>query len=207
MAFTTLANAKAALGNVTTTAADDAFITAAIASVGDALEAMTGRFLWPRSSATYLFDASDSPWTLDMPIGVQSVTLLGIAWTDQPDDGTGTYTTVPAARYYLDPPAQLRPPGYPATAITLAATAGIAFPTSGRRVIKVTGTWGPSATPTRVEQIGTNAVIRAFRAKTSGGADYTLIGADGGQRIMRDFAPSEVDELYAMFSVGGGVLG
>ena len=128
---------------------DSLWLANAIASVGDAMEMTTGRFLWPRGTATYLFDASDSPWQMQLDIGVQSVSLLGIAWIDQPDDGSGTYTTVPAARYYLDPPVQLRQPGYPATRITLAATAGISFPTSGRRVIKVTGAGAPAGWPGR----------------------------------------------------------
>ena len=207
MAFTTLATVQAQLGGTTTTA-DNTWLTSAIAQVGDAMEAITApRFLWTRGATTYYFDAATSPRYIDLPMGVQSVTLLGVAYIDQPDDGSGSYSTVPASRYLLDPPAQYRPPGYPATRITLMATAGLAMPTYGRRTIKITGTWGPASTPTRVEQIGLNAIVRAYRAKASGGADLTIIGMNGGTRILRDFAPSEVDELYAMFSVGGGVLG
>ena len=208
MAFTTLATVQAYLLPAVPTTADNTWLTNAITSVGDAMEALTfPRWLWSRASASYYFDASTNPRYIDIPQGVQSVSLLGVAYIDQPDDGSGSYSTVPASRYLLDPPAQYRPPGYPATRITLMATAGLAMPTYGRRTIKVTMVGGPSATPTRVEQIGINAVIRAWRARSSGGADYSIIGMDGGTKVMRDFSPSERDELYSMFAVGGGVLG
>ena len=205
--FTSLATVQADLGGTITTA-ENTWLTNAIVSVGDAMEAITfPRFLWTRGSATYYFDASDNPRYLDVPMGIQSLSSFGVAYIDQPDDGSGSYSSVPTSRILLDPPAQSRPPGYPATRITFMATAGVAMPTYGRRTIKAVGTWGPASTPTRAEQLGRNAIVRAFRAKASGGADYTIIGVDGGTKILRDFAPAELNEFYGYFAVGGGVLG
>lgn len=183
---------------------DSLWISGVIDAVGDAMESVTRRFLWPRLATTYFFDGSDSPRSLPCPRGISAISYLGIAWLDQPSDGSGTYTTVPLTYVYLDPNEQDRSPGMPATAVTLSGRTGIAFPTAGNHTIKATGDWGPVPVAPRIAQIATNAVTRAFRAKSSGGADYAIVGPDGGMKILRDFAPSELEELYATFAVGGG---
>jgi len=183
-----------------TGAQDDLWLGGVIAAVSEAVEAVTGRWWAPRS-ATYYFDATGDPYTLEVPQGITSLSYLGYATTDQPDGGTGTYTTIPATAYYLDPPARDRRNGAPATRITLGESSGVQFPWGWivKRGIKATGVFG--ATSPRVTQIATSAVIRAFRARSSGGADYAIIGPDGGMKILRDFAPSELEELRNTFGV------
>lgn len=178
--------------------ADDLWLGGVIAAVSEAIEAVTGRWFAPRS-ATYYFDATGDPYTLEVPQGVVSLSYLGYATSDQPDGGTGTYTAITA--YYLDPPAQDRRAGAPATRITLSQTGGVQFPWGWtvKRGIKATGVFG-AASP-RVSQIATAAIIRAYRARSSGGADYAIIGPDGGMKILRDFAPAELAELRDMFGV------
>lgn len=175
---------------------DDLWLAGVLAAVSEAIETITGRWFAPRAG-TYYFDAAADPYTLEVPQGVASITYLGVATSDQPGDGTGTYTEI-ASGYYLDPPVQERRNGAPATRITLSTTAGAQFPTNGeRRAIKATCVLG--AYSPRVAQIAVAATVRAFRARSSGGADYTIVGPDGGMKILRDLAPSELEELRNVF--------
>ena len=199
----TLESVKDACGITNTDT--DLWLGGVISAVSEAIEAVTGRWYAPRS-ATYYADATGDPWTIEVPQGIVSLSLLGYATTDQPDGGTGTYTTIPATSYYLDPPLQDRRAGAPATRITLSQTGGVQFPWGWtvKRGIKMTGVFG--APSPRVSQIATAACIRVWRAKLSGQADYAIIGIDGGMKILRDFAPSELEELRGMFGlpVGAG---
>ena len=171
----------------------DLWLAGAVAAVSEAVEAVTGRWYASRSTTLY-FDGSPDAYELPVAVGVASLTYLGTATSDQPDGGTGTYTEIPTGSRWLDPPLQDRRTGAPASRITLSGSGGYAFPASGvRRSIKATGVFG--STSARVSQIATAAVIRAFRARQSGGADYAIVGPDGGMKILRDFAPSELEEL------------
>jgi len=192
----TVASVKDACGITGTQ--DDLWLGGIIAAVSEAIESVTGRWWAPRS-ATYYFDATGDPWCLEVPQGIVSLSYLGYATTDQPDGGTGTYTAIPATSYYLDPPAQDRRNGAPATRIVLSTTGGVQFPWGWtvKRGIKATGVFGASSP--RVSQIATAACIRAFRARSSGGADYVILGEGGGMKILRDFAPAELDELHNTF--------
>jgi len=180
-----------------TNADTDLWLGGVISAVSEAIEAVTGRWFAPRS-ATYYFDAGHDDDCLETPMGVVSLSYLGVATADQPDGGTGTYTAIPAASFYLDPPVQNRRNGAPAYRIVLSETGAYRFPYWGqKRAIKATGVFG--ATSPRVSQIATAACIRAYRAKLSGGADYSIVGLDGGMKILRDFAPSELEELRHTF--------
>ena len=176
---------------------DDLWIAGVVAAVSEAVEAVTGRWLAPRPSATYLFDAARDPFALEVPRGIASCTYLGYATTDQPDDASGTYLAIPAAAYYLDPPAQDRRAGEPAHRIVLSRMGGYYLPTWWqKRCIKVTGVLG--GTSPRASQIAAQATVRAFRARAGGGADYAIVGPDGGMKVLRDFAPAELEELRGM---------
>jgi hypothetical protein len=197
-----LPDVKAACGILDTDS--DLWLGGVISAVSEAVEAVTGRWFAPRSS-TWYFDAADDDDCLEVPMGVVSLSYLGVATTDQPDGGTGTYSAIPATAYYLDPPVQQRRNGAAAYRITLSETAGYQFPYLGqKRSIKATGIFG--APSPRISQIATAACIRAWRAKLSGQADYAIIGLDGGMKILRDFAPSELEELRNTFGapVGAG---
>lgn len=193
----TLADVKAACG--ITDNGSDLWLGGILAAVTEAVEAVTGRWFATRSTTLY-FDGGGDAYELPIPVGVATVTYLGIGTGDQPDAGSGTYTEIPAASYWKDPPLQERKTGAPATRITLSRLGGYMFPTNGeRRAIKVTGTFG--APSPRVSQIATAAIIRAHRARLSGGADNVIIGVDGGMRVLRDFAPSELEELRNVHGV------
>jgi hypothetical protein len=179
---------------------DDAWLDGVLGAVTAAIEIDTGHWFVSRGSATYYFDAPEDEDEMHVPQGISSVTFLGVASADQPDDGTGVYTQITSG-FYLDPPVQDRRNGEPATWITLGSSAARGFPTGEeKRAVKVTATWGWAAVPPRVAQIATAAVTRAYRARGSGGADYAIIGPDGGMKILRDFAPAELAELRRAYS-------
>lgn len=171
----------------------DLWLSGVVAAVTEAVEAVTGRWFTPRSTTLY-FDASPDAYELPVPVGVVSLSYLGTATSDQPDDGSGTYTEIPAGSFWLDPPLQARKLGAAATCVTLSRSGAYAFPSNGeRRSIKATGVFG--APSPRVSQIATSAIVRAFRARESGGVDYAIVGPNGGMKILRDFAPAELEEL------------
>lgn len=179
---------------------EDVWLSVAASAVTDAVEIETGHWFVSRGTQTYYFDAPDDEDEMPVPQGISSLAYLGIAATDQPDDGTGVYVPVTTG-VYLDPPAQSRRNGEPATRITLGRTAARFFPTADeKRCVKVTAAWGWASVPPRVAQIATAAVVRAWRAKSSGGADYAVVGPDGGMKILRDFAPAELQELRRAYS-------
>ncbi len=173
----------------------DAWLAGAISAVSAAIEARTGRWLAPRGAMTLYFDSPGGAagFHLPVPKGLQSITAIATAWLDQPDDGSGVYTPITTG-YYLQPAVQDRLEGWPATSIDLSYLAN-AFFYPGLRTTRVSGQWGWASTPPRVAQIATTAVVRAWRARTSGGADYAIIGPDGGMKVLRDLAPAELEEL------------
>jgi hypothetical protein len=204
----TLASVKSQLDLPDSDNESDGWLSGAIEAAGDAIEspAVTGRWFRTRGSATLLFDASSvraQGRELLVPMGLQAVTYLGAASTDQPDDGTGSYTAITTG-FYLDPPAQDRPDGAPAYSVSLGSTAGRWLPSGDwKRCVKVTGTWGWAVVPDRVAQIAIHAVVRSFRARQdgSGAPDLAIAGPDGGMRILRDFSPAELAELRAAWRV------
>jgi hypothetical protein len=179
---------------------DDLWLAGVLSAVTDAIEIETGHWFVSRGAATSYFDAPDDEDEMHVPQGISTVTYLGVAQTDQPDTGLGAYSQITSG-IYLDPPVQDRRNGEPATWITLGSSAPFRFPTGEiKRAVKITATWGWTAVPPRVAQIATAAITRAFRARTSGGADYAIVGPDGGMKILRDFAPAELEELRRAYS-------
>lgn len=181
---------------------DDLWLYGAIAVVSAVMETETGRWLTPRTMTRYLDGHSTHDGrTIRVPVGVESLTYLGVAQTDQPDDGTGTYTEITRGYHIRG----RREPGDPGTRIELDAYAGARFPWWGYNAIKATGTWGHAATPPRVSEIGCIAVVRAFRARQdgSGSPDIAVAGPDGGMRILRRIAPAEMDELRRNWGSAG----
>lgn len=176
---------------------DDLWLGDALSAVARALERVAGTFLAPRPATTWYTEGSGSR-TLTVPQGIASLAYLGLGpWYDQPDDGTGAYTAQPS--FWLDPSAWEREAWESATSVTLPI--GILFPPF-RRAVKLTGVQGPAQPNPRDVAIARTAVVRAYRAKSSGAADYAVVGPDGGMRILRDFAPSELAELRGAYRVG-----
>ncbi len=190
-----VATVKAQLG--ITDAVDDAWLGGVVTAVTEAIENTTGRWFTARATTLY-FDGSADASALEVPLGVSAITYLGYATTDQPDSGTGTYTEITTG-IYLDPPAQDRRFGASASRIVLGGSSVGRFPTSGKRTIKATGSFGSPST--RASQIATNAIARAYRARKSGGADLAVVGPEGGMKILRDFAPAELEELHGSYGI------
>lgn len=193
---------------------DNLWLASAISSVSSIMETATRRWLAPRGTLTRYFDGvlvrtPDSRGTptrysgwgvvrssgrvLPVKDGLQSVTYLGYATTDQPDDGTGTYTEITAGIHLRGGFGD----GWPSTRIELDSTADGYLPTSGYNVIKVTGPWGPVSVRPRIRELATIAVVRAFRARSDGrgSPDIAVVGPDGGLTVLRRIAPAEMAEL------------
>ena len=214
--LTDLGAVKLQLGIADTS--DDAWLALAITAVSRVMEAATFRWLAPRGTLTRYFDgtlvrnqgnqAGSVPafygpaWqpqygrVLPVRDGITSLVYLGVSDVDQPDDGTGSYTQITRGYHlrgaYHD--------GWPFTRIELDTSASRLLPTAGYNAVKVTAPWGPAAVLPRVGQIATNATTRAYRARTSGGADLAIVGADGAMKLLKDIAPAEMAELVAVFA-------
>lgn len=163
--------------------ADDVLISELIDQVSDFIEQYTGRKLVPVSSTTYLFDTV-SGWTLRVPIGIRTITNLGVNnLTHQPDSG-GSYTTVAATDYLLRPKVQDGPQGWPFTELqisrgTLAGT--ISSFGNIANGATITGTFGFASTPPDIQSVAIDAVVAAFAARKDGASG--VIGADLGALV------------------------
>lgn len=170
---------------------DDEELLEYIRAVTVDIETVTGRdFTGTRSDVTVRFD-TQAGYTLYMPQGITSVTTLKVAMTDQPDTG-GTYETLAAADFVLRPSSASRSPGWPATSVRR-IDGGIFY--DAVNGVELTGRTGWAAVPSNVARIGANAVVRAWRARSSGGADYAIAGPDGGMRMLRYLSPEDRDLL------------
>lgn len=217
MDLATLDSVKLQIGIADTR--DDAWLATAITAVSAIMETACRRWLAPRGTLTRLFDgilvgtapatgstsASFGPmWirqggrSLQVPDGLSSLAYLGVAESDQPDDGTGTYQQISRGVHlrgaFRD--------GWPHTRIELDGTAPRLLPSTGYSVIKATGSWGPAAVYPRIAELAAIAVTRAYRARSegSGSADIAVVGPDGGMRILRRIAPAEMAELLADYA-------
>lgn len=189
----TLADVKQRLG--ITDATDDELLLELIDQVTDEIIAYTGRQLVPdpaTGTKTVYLDYDGDGATLWLPRGVRSVSYLGVATGDQPDDGTGTYTEITATYRYVDPPEHERSRGWPGTRITLRDTAPATF-YAGKRTVKLTGAFGWAAVPPTIERIAQNVVVRRYIARQSGrgGADIVVGSPDTAFTTLRDVSPEE----------------
>lgn len=190
-----LADVRQRLGIGPTATADDELLLELIEQVTDEILSYTGRQFVPDpptgTKTVYLDHAGDGR-TLWLPRGVRSVTYLGVATTDQPADGTGTYTEITAG-VYVDPPEHERSRGWPGTRVTLGSSANATF-TAGKRTVKVTGAFGWAAVPPTIERIAIAAVVSRYMSKGAEGP-RAAIGPDGRMIILRDISPADMAVL------------
>jgi hypothetical protein len=174
----TTAQVKARLQNaaagVTFSATDTTTIGELIDEVSDWVQHYTGRKLVPVTSTTYIVD-TEAGYVLRFPIGVRTVSALGInALSHQPDTG-GTYVSVSAANILLRPSGPDLPVGWPATEIRLSRASSLYFGTIENGA-SVTGTFGFAATPPDIQAVTIDAVVAAFQSRKNGASG--VIGAD-----------------------------
>lgn len=148
----------------------DAIITEIIEQVTDEMQQFVGRKLVPEAGATKLLDTF-AGHTIAVPYGIRAVTTLSIALTNQPDDGTGTYSAVAAADILLRPLPVDRRLGWPATEIVLkSGPLDTVIPLrNARNGAKLVGDWGFSPTPPVVARIGIDATIAAWLDRRQAG--------------------------------------
>lgn len=169
------ARLQSSAGGVTFTAADNTLINELIDQVSDWVQHYTGRKLVPVTSTTYQFDTL-AGYVLRIPIGVRSVTALGVNSTaHQPDTG-GSYTavTVPT-NILLRPSIGELPVGWPATEIHLSRAVTAVFGTIENGA-SVTGTFGFAATPPDITAVVIDAVVTAYQNRKNGASG--MLGAD-----------------------------
>jgi Phage gp6-like head-tail connector protein len=159
--LTTTAKVKTRL-NITD-AVQDALISEIIDQISDEIAVFTRRKLVPDNAATYVFDTRLGH-ILNIPYGIRSVTSMGVAATDQPDDASGTYLAVTLSTILLRPLPVERRPGWPATQLRLTQSPidiRIPFRTAaaGARIV---GNFGFAATPPAVERIATDASVAEY---------------------------------------------
>ena len=159
----TVADVKTRLG--ITDATDDALIQSYIEGVTDWLQQYTHRKLVAQTGVTVYVD-TQSGSTIRFPRGIRTVTSLSVASSDQPDDGSGTYTAVSAADVILRPSSGDRREGWPATRILIRGQyARLAEALNGAKIV---GDIGFSPSPPALQLIAYDAVAAAM-ARRSGG--------------------------------------
>ena len=177
----TIAQVKARIfpAGVTDTA-DDTLLTELIEQVSDYVEQYTGRKLLAVSSTTYVFDTI-AGYVLRVPIGIRTITSMGVNNLTHQPDASGTYTTVAATDYLLRPKVQDAPQGWPFMEVhisrgTLAGTiTAFGNITNG---CTITGTFGFATTPPDIQAVVIDAVVAAFQARKDGASG--VIGANEG---------------------------
>lgn len=200
--LTTLAAVKLAIFPTgATDTNDDTILTSYLTALTQEVQEYTHRqFITDAAPTVYLFDVEDHgpARSVYVPKGVQSVASLGFATASQPDDGSGTYTTVTAANVLLRPRVQDRRPGFPADTIQVSDLDLTTRFYPGFNTIKVTMTCGFAAVPADIERLAVAVIVRRWQARKGGQAD--IIGASDFGGPMLRFTSGEERELLDRYS-------
>jgi len=182
--YASLDDVKQRLQRVTDTT-DDELFAEYIDQATDYIRGYIGRDLID-TGTVYTFDGYDATHggrVLLVPRGVRSLSLVETAAT------TGAaFTTVTATDYLLRPTTHDRSPGWPATELWLTDNAAslITFP-RGYDNVRLTGTFGFSPIPRRVEEVALNLVVRMYASRQAGQSDLLGAGGEGGQPMVSSF--------------------
>lgn len=188
-----LYDVKQRLGKAATDTTQDEQILEFIGRVSTGIMGFTGRrFARSPSSGTttFLFDVARVSRTLWVPKGIAEMSQLEVA-----TQTGGAFSVVPAADWFLDPPATERDSGWPATRITLSdiPTGSISFFYPGKRVVRATMAEGWAAVPGDIAGIAEDEVIRRYQGRGQG---YTAAeSGEGFIRILRANAPDDANRL------------
>lgn len=157
----TVAQVKSRLG--ITDAGSDAVLGEIVEQVTSEIQSYIGRRLIAEAATTYYLDTREGH-EIAVPRGIRTVTYLGLAETDQPDDGTGTYTAQTLTNVLLRPAAALRRTDWPPTRIVLTqSTISVNVPLlTVANGAKITGDWDFAAVPIFVQRIAIAASVAEF---------------------------------------------
>jgi hypothetical protein len=149
------------------------------------------------TGTVYTFDGHDAIHggrCLLVPRGVRSLSAVETA----PSTGAA-FETVTASLYFLRPTTQERTPGWPATELWLSDQSGMTFP-RGYDNVRLTGTFGFSPIPRRIEEVALNLVVRMYASRQAGQADLIGAGGDGGQPLVSSFLSRRDRETLDKFT-------
>jgi len=171
LAYATLGGVKRKL-SITDTV-DDTVLADIIADVNQDVEDMTGRQVGPATVSGELLDGHDAledGRCLLYPKGIRTVTTLEVA------SGTNeAFSSVPAADIFLQPPAHLRQPDWPAFEIWMtdvpSATNTLPVFLPGYRNIRLTATVGWVAIPSTLTSAAETTAVRTFLSNRSGSTE------------------------------------
>jgi hypothetical protein len=169
-----LSGVKRRLGIATTDLTSDEELLDFIADISADIMGRTGRRFARSPSAgtkTFLFDVgATGSRCLRIPAGIAEASLLEVATATG-----GSFTTVTASDWFLDPPEQERDYGWPATSIVIAdvITGSVPYFYQGKRTVRVTMGLGFESIPADIDDIAANATVRAFQSKAAGTSDVT----------------------------------
>lgn len=170
--FTTTAKVKTRVG--ITDGTDDALISDFIDQVTSFIQDETGRRLIAETLTNIVVDTSAGS-RIEVPRGVRACSSLAVASSDQPDDGSGTYTAVAPADILIRPGPLQRRPGWPADYILIRGSAPrLSAAINGA---KLTIDVDFLAVPPIIAAITLDAVVTAYNDRQAGASD--VIGADG----------------------------
>lgn len=192
-----LYDVKQRLGHDTTT--EDENLLELIAQVSAEIQGYTGRrFARDPSSGTkvFYFDVAKASRTLRIPQGIASMSTLEVATTSQPETG-GTFTTVPAADWFLRPVIAERSYGWPATSVQITdiPTGSIGYFYPGHNTVRATMALGFAQVPYDIQAVALSAVVRNYMSKGSPGQVTALAGPSGQMVILRGIGPQEMATL------------
>ena len=157
--YCTLAQVKASLR--ITDSVDDDLLELAINAASREIDQACERTFYNMGTAVRYFSPLDSFYT-----EVDDLITLTTLQTDV--DGTNNYDTTWAASDYQLEPLNGFAGGIPQPATGIRATDSYLFPSlRGEALIKVTGVWGWSATPTSIEQASIILASRIFKRNDS----------------------------------------
>jgi len=192
-----LNDVKQRLDRLTGTA-DDELFAEYIDEATDYINGHIGRSLID-TGTVYTFDgysATHGGTCLLVPRGVRSLSLVETSATTG-----GSFTTVTSTDYLLRPTTQDRSPGWPATELWLVdnATSLHTFP-RGYANVRLTGTFGFSPIPRRIEEVALNLVVRMYASRQAGQNDMLGAGGDGGQPMVSSFLSRRDRETLDKFT-------
>ena len=190
--YATPANVKSRLG--ITSAGKDTLIEGLCREVNQWIETVNHRAIGSHAVTNQLihgWKAQDAGgYIIEYPHGIRSITTLEVKLTTD-----GSYSTVPADDYFIEPEAAYRTPGWPGFAIRLTDIPSSTNETPSIQgafeAIRLTAEVGWDEMPDDLRGIAEVAVSRALHSRQAGYADDVGVDEFGEQSVSRVLTKSE----------------